>query len=80
MQVINLIKTVLAANKIIRELQRTRSKQRNQRHDIGKPVGLNPFHKILHPAGLELKHRRGLGCLQILINRRILQKQRVDIN
>ncbi len=52
---------LLALDEIVRQLHGARSKQGDQRHDVGKAGGLDLFHQVLHAARFELEHGRGLG-------------------
>ena len=73
---------VLAIDEILdhTRLQRPRPEQRYQRDDIVEAIGHQALDQILHAAGFQLKHRRGLTLLQQFIDRFIIQWQGIDID
>ncbi len=73
--------TVLAVDEIVHHarLQRSRPKQRHQRHDVLETVRLQTADQILHAAGFQLEHRRGLVTFQQIEGKRVVQGDRADI-
>ena len=60
-------------------LQRAGAEQRHERDDVFEAVGLQAADQILHAARFELEHRGGLAALQQLVGRRVVHRQRGDV-
>jgi hypothetical protein len=71
-------RVVLARDEVLdhARLQRSRTKQGDQRHDVAEAVRLQAPYEILHAARFELEYRGGLAALQQLISGGVVHRQR----
>ena len=59
--------------------ERTGPVERVQRHQVAEPLRLQLAQDLLHPARLELEDPVRLGAAEQLVDRRIVQRKRVEI-
>jgi len=74
--------TVLARDEIVdhARLQRAGAEQRDQRDDVLEGVGLQLLDQVAHAARFELEDRGGLAALEQRVGRRIVGRQRGDVD
>ena len=72
---------VLARDEVVdhARLQRARPEQRDERDDVLEAVRLQAADQVLHAARFQLEHRGGLAALEQLVGRRVVHRQRADV-
>ncbi len=73
--------SVLAVDEVVHHprLQRTGTKQRDQRHDVAEAIGLKLLDQFLHAARFELEDGGGLASLQEGEGRFVVRIDAVDV-
>ncbi len=60
-------------------LERTRTKQRNERHQIVEVIRFQTLYQVAHAAGFQLEDRAGAPRAQQLESRTIIERQRTNL-